>query len=284
MKSVPHRAVLALLLGCAGAVPTALAAQDLPASFGRPDSDPDFLFEPPRFSIGVRGGVFAHGAGSDLFDFVEERFTVDRCDFLTVDTCAFRSLSLGVEAGLWLGSRVELLAGLDGSQVTLHSEYRDFVEEGESGELAIRQTTKLSEWPTLSLGARWYVEDRGERLGRFVWVPRSWNAFLSGGLGITGYDLRLQGDFVAELVDGLPCETTEVGCLIYTERFDSSGTAFSPFLGVGVEIGISDHAAVMLEGRYLWGSDDLGRDFDTDFVEPLDLSGARLTVGLYYRN
>jgi hypothetical protein len=259
---------LAALLG-----PLSLCAQDLPESFGQPNPDPDFLFEPPRFSIGGRGGLFFHGAGSDLFDFTEEQFTIDRCIHLAVDTCAFRGISFGVEGGVWLGPRMELTLGLDGSRVTLDSEYRERVEDDGSAEgHPIRQTTRLGEGPVLSVGARWYVADRGEQLGQFVWVPRSWNAFLSGGGGVTGYELALWGDF------------DDVDALISTERFTSSGHAFFPFLGAGVEYGVSDRTALTIEARYLWARDDLGVDFDRDFVEPLDLSGARLTLGLFYRN
>ena len=257
-----------------GAAPASLSAQDLPGAFRRPGPDPDFLFQRPRISIGVRGGVFFHGAGSDLFDFTEERFTIDRCGFLTVDPCAFRGLSFGIEGGLWLGSRTEVTLGLDGSRVTLSSEYRNFVEDdGSADGLPIQQTTRLREGPALSFGGRWYVLDRGERLGQFVWLPRSWNAFVSGGAGVTGYELELRGDFVDEVDNG-----------ISTERFTSGGHTFFPFLGAGLELAISDHTAFTIEGRYLWGSDRLGRDFDRDFVEPLDLSGARLTAGFYYRN
>ena len=268
-----------------GATPASILAQDLPSSFGRPDSNPDFLFQPPRFSLGVRGGLFFHGAGSDLFDFAEERFTIDRCDFLSVDPCAFRGVSIGVEGGIWLGSRAEAMIGLDGSRVTLGSEYRNLVEDdGSEDGLPINQSTQLREGPALSVGARWYFFDRGERLGEFVWVPRSWNAFVSGGVGVAGYELTLAGDFVEEFVGQVPCEMTVEGCRISSEEFTSSGHTFFPFLGAGVELTISDHTALMLEGRYLWGSDTLGPDFESDFVEPLDLSGARLTAGFYIRN
>ena len=272
--AVAATSAIVLPLVILGAAPASLSAQDLPGAFPRPGLDPDFLFQQPRISIGIRGGVFLHGAGSDLFDFTEERFTIDRCDFLTVDRCAFRGLSFGIEGGLWLGSRTELTFGLDGSRVKLSSEYRDLVEDdGSADGLPIQQTTQLTEGPTLSLGARWYVLDRGEQLSQFVWLPRSWNAFVSGGAGVTGYELKLSGDFV-----------DEVDNAISAEQFTSSGHTLFPFLGVGLEIIISDHAAFTVEGRYLWGSAELGQDFNRDFIEPLDLSGARLTAGFYYRN
>ncbi len=146
-------------------------------------------------------------------------------------------------------------------------------DDGSTEGLPIRQTTRLTQGPALSLGARWYAFDRGERLGQFVWVPRAWNAFVGGGFGVTGYELRLWGDFVDEVDD-----------LISTERFTSSGHTFFPFLGAGVEVSVSDQTALTLEARYLWGSDQLSRDFGSDFLEPLDLSGARVTIGFFYRN
>jgi hypothetical protein len=124
----------------------------------------------------------------------------------------------------------------------------------------------------VSLGARWYVLERGESLGEFVWLPRTWNAFVGGGAGITGYNLELSGDFVSE-PDGA----------ISTERFRSSGSDFFPYISGGVEVGLSRRIALVLEGRYRWASETLSGDF-TDFVEPLDLSGHRLTAGLFFRH
>jgi hypothetical protein len=254
-------AVAALLLGGASPLP----AQDLPPSFGRVDPDPDFLFRAPRISIGLRGGMFFHRADSDLFDFAEENLTVDRSDF--------RGGSLGIEGGVFFGPRLELTLSLDGSRVTLDSEYRDWVEEDGSAEgQPIRQTTRLREGPTVSAGARWYLLERGDSLGEFVWLPSAWNAFVGGGAGITGYDLLLSGDFLSE-ADGV----------ISTERFASSGSDFFPFVSGGLEIGLSRRTALVVEGRYQWASENLSRDFQ-GFSEPIDLSGHRLTAGLFFRH
>lgn len=241
------------------------AAQDLPAAFGRFDPSPDFLFEAPRFSLGLRGGVFFHRAAGDLFDFTEERFTVARSDF--------RAPSFGVEGSLWLGPRWEVTASLDGSRVKVHSEYRDWVEDdGTEDGAPIQQSTRITEGPMFAVGGRWFLFDRGEQIGQFAWVPRSWNAFVGAGGGVMGYGLELAGDFVAEADSS-----------ISTQDFKSSGNAFFPFVSGGVEVGLSNHATFVLEGRYLWGSEDLNSNFE-DFVDPLDLSGARVTAGLYLRH
>jgi hypothetical protein len=242
-----------------------LQAQDLPPSFGSVESDPDFLFRSPRVSIGVRGGMFFHRADSDLYDFAEENLTVDRSDF--------RGGSIGIEGGVFVGPRVEVTFSIDGSSVSLDSEYRDWVEDdGSADGLPIRQTTELREGPAASLGARWYLLERGESLGEFVWLPSAWNAFVGGGVGITAYDLVLSGDFVSES-DGV----------ISTERFASSGSDFFPFVSGGLEIGLTRRTALVVEGRYRWASENLSRDFE-DFAEPLDLSGHRLTAGLFFRH
>ena len=43
----------------------------------QPQGDPDFLFERPRGSVGIRGGWLFERAGSDLFTFVQEQLTVE---------------------------------------------------------------------------------------------------------------------------------------------------------------------------------------------------------------
>lgn len=244
--------------------PATASGQSLPPSFGSFEEDPDFLFREPRGTIGVRGGMFFHRADSDLFTFTEETFTLDRSDY--------RGLSFGIELSYWLGDRWEIGAAVDGSRVTLDSEYRDLVEDdGSEDGLPIRQRTRLTEGPVFSAGGRWYFLERGNRLGQFAWTPSPWNGFVGGGAAASSYVLELSGDFVDE-TDGV----------ISTNEFRSSGTAFLPFLSAGVERSLSDRSTFVVEGRYFWGDRELSRDF-VDFVDPLDLSGLRLTAGIFLR-
>jgi hypothetical protein len=240
----------------------ALGAQD------SPESEDGFLFERPRVSLGVRGGMFLHRADSDLYDFTTERFTLDRSDY--------RGVSVGLEVGAWIGNRAELSLSLDGSRVTLDSQYRDWDEEvdgpgGETTRIPILQTTRLRHGPAISAGIRWYLWDRGDQLGRFIWVPREWNAYLGAGAGLMAYNLRLEGDFVDEVSE-----------TISTQRFDSKGNTAFPYVAAGFEYGLMPRLALAVEGRYQWGSHDLGADFD-DFVNPLDLAGGRFSFGIQYR-
>jgi hypothetical protein len=233
-----------------------------------PESEDGFLFERPRVTLGLRGGMFLHRADSDLYDFTTERFTVESSDY--------RGVSIGVEAGAWIGNRLEASVTLDGSRVTLRSEYRDWVEEvegpgGSVEEVPIQQTTRLRHGPAVAAGLRWYVFDRGDQLGRFIWIPRRWNGYVGAGAGVIAYNLRLSGDFVDEVDE-----------TISTESFESKGNTVFPYVAAGIEVGVSPRVAVSIEGRYQWGSHDLGPSFQ-DFANPLDLAGSRLSFGVQYR-
>lgn len=222
--------------------------------------DPDFLFQRPRVSLGIRSGFFLHRGNSELHEFTTDRFTLSSSDFV--------GMTLGVEGGVWLDSRLELTFGLDGSRLTRRSSDREWVDDDDGSE--IRQTTRVRHGPSASFGVRWYVRDRGERLSTFVWLPSRWNAFVGGGGGITGYRFEQWGDFVDDVDE-----------IIFNDRFASEGSAFFPYVSGGAELGLSPRAALVVEGRYQWGRDHLSSDFG-DF-DPLDLAGARLTAGLSYR-
>jgi hypothetical protein len=231
-------------------------------------SDPGFLFERPRISVGIRGGWFFHRGDSDLYDFATERFTVEPSDF--------RSMAIGVEGAVWLGNQAEFMVAVDGSRLSIGSEYRDWVEEvpgpGDTTiNMPIRQTTRLSHGPAVSFGIRWYLLERGEQLSRFVWIPAGWNAYVGGGGGVTGYRLQLEGDFVDEN-EGI----------IRKDRFASSGSTAFPWVMGGIEMALTTRTALTFEGRYQWGDHDLGPEF-ADFEHPLDLAGSRFSIGLNYR-
>ena len=225
-----------------------------------PIGDPDFLFQRPRVSVGIRGGMFRHRAESELHDFTTSQFTIAQSDF--------QGVALGIEGALWLNSKFELTVGIDGSRLTRRTSDRHWIDFEDGSE--IRQTTRLRHGPSVSLGARWFIRDRGEELSRFVWVPAEWNVFLGGGGGITGYRFEQWGDFVDEVAE-----------IVFSDEFASEGSALFPYLAVGAEIGLTPRASVMVESRYQWGEDHLSRDFGN--FGPLDLAGTRLTAGLYYR-
>ncbi|TVP55461.1 MAG: hypothetical protein EA351_10755 [Gemmatimonadales bacterium] len=251
--SAPFAPLGALLAVVVMAAPSA----DLHAQ----SSSPDFLFSPPTLNVTIRGGLMDYQATGQLFDFTSERFTTDASDF--------QGRTLGIELGVRLSEHFEATLGLDGGQVTVQHESRDWEEVDGS---PIRQTTRVRSGPSGQFGIKGYVLPQGEQIGQFAWIPNRANVFVSGGIGVTAYEFRQFGDFVDEQPDP---------ALIFSDDFQSEGAAFLMYAGAGGEVTLRRNLALVLEGRYQWSEDELSGDFG-DF-EPINLNGLRLTAGLSVR-
>ncbi len=254
--------VVALTLSVASTAAVSAEDQDPPTNPVPPASPPaggrDFLFGSPRGSVGLRGSwVFAR-AGSDLFEFVERHLTVDRNDF--------NSPAFAVDVGLALTPRVEVTFGVDASQVSIASEYRNLVDNNRK---PITQDTRLRE-VNLAGGIRLAVTQRGRGISRFAWIPARVVPYVGAGGGALWYDFTQTGDFVDALA---PAPQP-----IFTDLFDSKGWTPSAHAFGGVDIRLTRILFMSLEGRYLWASAKLGRDFQ-DF-DPIDLAGFRLSAGV----
>jgi hypothetical protein len=242
-------------------------ASDLGAQSPSPQmGDRDFFLGQPTWTVTLRGGAFVPRAQSQFYDFIFERFTVDRGDLL--------SATGGVELGVWLGNHFEATGGLDLAAVTRRTEYIDWVEETDQGFIPIEQATRFRYGPILSFGVKAYPLGRGQGFGQFAWVPNRVSPFVSAGIGASWWALEQWGDWVVE-------EGENEG-MIFTDTFESRGTSRITSLGAGVEISVRPRVAITLDTRYLWGDGDLSGDF-ASFVRPLDLSGVRATAGLSFR-
>ena len=118
-----------------------------------PQGDPDFLFERPRGSIGVRGGWLFERAGSDLFTFVNEQLTIEPNDF--------DAPTLALDIGVAAGSRTEAVFGVEFGGATVRSEYRDFVD---NDRLPITQATRLRQ-ANLSASLKLALTPHGQEIG-----------------------------------------------------------------------------------------------------------------------
>lgn len=244
--------VLALLLG---AVPYA-AAQGPPQATGRPD----FLFGQPQGSIALRGGwVFAR-AGSDVFDFVRDRLTIDEGDF---NTAAFAT-----DVGIALNPRADAVIGFDFSRAKVASEYREFVD---NERLPIQQTTSLQEL-NLTGSIRFALRPRGREVSSLAWIPRRVVPYAGAGGGILWYKFKQAGDFVDE-VAGTPTSRP-----IFSDLFEAKGWTPSAHVFGGVDLKLYRRWFLTFEGRYVWAAGDLGEDFER--FEPIDLAGCRFGAGI----
>ena len=254
--------VLALTLGVASIAAASAEDQDPTTSPAPPTSQPtgsrDFLFGQPRGSVGFRGSwVFAR-AGSDLFDFVEQQLTVDRNDF--------NAPAFAADVGIALTPRIDLMFGVDVSQVSIASEYRNLVDNNRR---PITQDTRLR-GVNLAGSIRYAVMPRGRGISRFAWIPARVVPYVGAGGGALWYEFTQSGDFVDALA---PAPQP-----IFTDLFDSKGWTPSVHAFSGVDIRLARILFMTLEGRYLWASAKLGRDFQ-DF-DPIDLAGFRLSAGV----
>ena len=221
---------------------------------GPPRSAPDFLFGRPRGSVGIRGGwVFAR-ARSDLFTFFRRHLTLDGSDF--------NGPIIGVDLGMSVAPRAELMIGLDFSRAAQASEYREFVE---TDERPIRQTTTLSQL-NLSVGVKVALTPRGRSVSQLAWIPSAVAPYAGGGVGALLYRLHQEGDFV-DFVD----------LSIFEGEFRSDGWTPSAHAFGGTEIRPGRRVFLTLEARYVGrrGSDPAFSGF-----EPIDLTGLRTGAGV----
>ena len=225
---------------------------------GDRERDEDFLFSEPDFLIGFRVGKFFPRAESDLFDTITDELTLEKEDF--------RAWTLALDAGLPLNERVELVFSAECMDRTVHSEFREWVDE--QG-LPITQETYYSQFPVTG-GVKVLLVPRGRQVGRYAWLPSRFVPYVGAGAGVLYYQFEQSGDFV----DYLTLE-------IFSADLKSSGWTVTGYLGGGVDINITKRIYLTADLRYSLASPDL----DQDFVgfDPLDLDGWRASVGLQWR-
>lgn len=243
------RAALALVAAAALLLPAPAAAQS-----GR-----DFLFRTPRVTVGLSLGVSAPRAGSDIFDFVRDTFTVATTDFYAT--------SVSGEVAYRLGERFDVAAEIGYAESDVDSEYREWVGDDD---LPIRQTTTFERRPfTLSVKA--YLRDRGRSVSRFAWVPSAWSPWLGVGGGVLWYRWEQAGEFV------------DRGTLdIVEDRLESEGTTGLLRVMGGVDVSLSERAVLTGALRYDWASAPLN-EYSYEGFDEIDLAGLQATAGIKLR-
>lgn len=250
---------MGLALGTIVFLPLLAATAPVPASAqGR-----DFLFGTPRTTFTLRAGFHLPRAGSS--DSPESLWDRTRSD-LTVDTRDLAGGSLGGDLGIRVTPRLDVLLSAGYSSSRTRSEFRDWVD---LDDLPIEQTTEFS-IKSGTIGLKAYLKDRGRAIGRFAWIPETWNPYVGVAGGIVSYRFVQHGDFI-------DFETLE----IFGDRFysrDKGGTIH--FLG-GLDIAVNGRVLFVGEAKYGFASAPLSADF-VGFPE-LDLAGLQVTFGVGFR-
>lgn len=250
---------MGLALGAIVFLPLLAATAPAPASAqGR-----DFLFGTPRATFTLRAGFHLPRAASS--NNPESLWDRTRSD-LTVDTRDLAGGSIGGDIGIRVTPRLDLLLSTGYSSSKTRSEFRDWVDQDD---LPIEQTTEFS-IKSGTIGLKAYLKDRGRAIGRFAWIPETWNPYVGVAGGIVSYRFVQHGDFI-------DFETLE----IFPDRFysrDRGGTIH--FLG-GLDIAVNGRVLFVGEAKYGFASAPLSADF-VGFPE-LDLAGLQVTFGVGFR-
>jgi len=250
-------AAAVLLFGGIAAQPAAAQTSAPPPRMTQDLPEADFLFGPPRGSIAVRGSLLWPGEGSDLFTFVQEQLTIDKGDF--------RSAEFGTDISFALNSRFDIVGSLDIARRSIGSEYRDFVD---GDLLPIEQRTSLNQ-TAVTASLRYALTPRGQRVGRFAWIPSRLQPYIGVGGGLVVWRFEQNGDFI----DFQDFD-------VFPEVFTANGVAPTAHVLGGTDIQVYKRLMFTAEARYQWASGTLGDDFIG--FEPLDLSGFRASAGLRF--
>ncbi len=135
------------------------------------DAGDGFLFYRPSGSWTLRAGYAMPNAGSDIFSFTSNNFTINRGDFSTFD--------IGGDLAFTMSSRIDLVFDISYSGMSRGSEYRNFVDNNQQ---PIQQTTSFQRTP-ITVNARYYLTDRGRQIGHYAWVPNSIVPYVGAGVG-----------------------------------------------------------------------------------------------------
>jgi opacity protein-like surface antigen len=219
-----------------------------------------FLFRAPRATITVHGGFAQPMASGGVFSLATDELTLDRSDFASGD--------FGLDLAVAVAPRYDLVFGFDRSSSSTRSEYRDWVD---NNNLPIEQTTRLQRTPfTASL--RYYLGDRGRRIGSVAWVPARFTPFVSGGIGAMKYKYEQDGDFI---------DTQTLA--VFGERLTSSGWARVLQAGAGAQWNLNQRMNLTGEIRYQHASGTGDEPFGDFSGYKVNLSGVSTLIGITLR-
>jgi len=247
---IPVRtAVVASVLASALAVAAPMRAQD---------SGDGFRFQQPSGSWSLRAGFAMPNANSDLFSFTTSTLTVNHADF--------NALDFGGDLAFTITPRLDLVLDVSYSGMSKGSEFRAFVDNNQQ---PIQQTTSFHRTP-VTINARYYLTDRGRRIGHYAWVPSLVVPYVGAGVGAMNYGFDQKGDFI---------DNTTLA--VFPDAFHSGGWVPMAQLLAGAEWSLGPTWALRTEARYLYASAAPSSDFSG--FNRIDLSGVTTSVGFFVR-
>jgi opacity protein-like surface antigen len=244
-------AALAVML----AVPVTASAQ----------GGPGFLFRRPLVSVGIRAGYAVPRAGGDLFGQTRNDFIPSGAD-PTGSSLSFNSPYLGGELAIRPWDRWDIAVGFGWTRSRTLSEYRDWLDSSDN---PIEQETTF-QVVSGTLGAKYYLQDRGRRVGSLTWVPQRLSPYVGAGIGVASYEFLQEGDFV---------DTSTF--VVYPDYLKTSGEGFIWYGAAGADLVLGRNAILTGEARYSFSNARVAGSYDG--FDNIDLAGLQLMVGFGFQ-
>lgn len=219
-----------------------------------------FLFRSPAATLTVHGGFAQPSASGGVFSLARRELTLGRSDFA--------SGNFGFDLSIAVAPRYEVVLGVDRSGSRTRSEYREWLDNNDQ---PIEQTTSLARVP-ITASVRYFLADRGRRIGSVAWIPARFVPFVSLGGGVMQYRFDQVGDFV-------DVQTLNV----FSERLSTTGWAGVVQAGAGAQWSLNQRVNLTGELRYNHARGDGDRP-NGDFTGyKVNLSGVSTLIGLTLR-
>lgn len=219
-----------------------------------------FLFRAPRATLTAHGGFAQPMATGGVFSLATDELTLGRSDF--------GSGNFGVDLAVSIAPRFELVFGVDRSSSSTRSEYREWVDNNSE---PIEQRTRLQRTPFMA-GMRYYLSDRGRRIGSVAWVPARFTPFVSASAGVVNYKFEQAGDFI---------DTQTL--VVFGDRLTSSGWTKAFQGGAGAQWNLNQRVNLTGEVRYLHANGEGDEPFGDFSGYKVNLSGVSTLIGITLR-
>lgn len=218
-----------------------------------------FLFRQPKITLKFETGYSVQAATGDVLDHTRSRYSVGWRDL--------DSPYIGGEVAYRATERWDVSFGVGLTDASVDSE--DLVFIG-TDDLPIEQVTELRVIP-VTVGAKYYLNDRGRRISRFAWVPNRLAPYVGASVGFASYRFQQWGDFVDE-------ETLD----IYFDRLVSEGEGALMRGLAGATLSLGKQFELSGEARYTFASAEMSRN-DFSQYGPIDLGGFQAVIGIAAR-
>ena len=217
------------------------------------------------------GGFFPRGRDCGIPSNQRAEYTLfqDVCELYFAQPSDFDGVYGGIEYNQVLTNYVEVGVHYDYYSRTTDSSYRDYTWDDGS---EIRQQLRLRVAP---LGVTVRLLPTGKR---HKIVP-----YVGGGVDALFYKYEEYGDFVCFPPSGGECRFDYD---VIPDAFVSESTAFGYHALGGLRVYLNRDFAIVGEGRYQWGNDEMGDDFapnEPGLPNRIDLSGWTATIGVHIR-